>query len=42
MLMKKMSKKEIIILKVLKQKYPNEKFVIICADIEDQITDLKI
>ena len=26
---------------VLKQKYPNEKFVIICADIEDQITELK-
>ena len=27
--------------KVLKEKYPDEKFVIICADIEDQITDLK-
>ena len=27
--------------KVLKEKYPNEKFVVICADIEDQITDLK-
>ena len=26
---------------ILKQKYPNEKFVIICADIEDQITELK-
>ena len=26
---------------VLKQKYPNEKFVIICADIEDQITELR-
>ena len=26
---------------VLKQKYPNEKFVTICADIEDQITELK-
>ena len=26
---------------LLKQKYPNEKFVIICADIEDQITELK-
>ena len=25
-----------------KKKYPNEKFVIICADIEDQITDLKL
>ena len=28
--------------KILKEKYPNEKFVIICADIEDQITDLKL
>ena len=27
--------------KVLKEKYPNEKFVTICADIEDQITELK-
>ena len=27
--------------KTLKEKYPNEKFVIICADIEDQITELK-
>ena len=27
--------------KILKEKYPDEKFVIICADIEDQITDLK-
>ena len=27
--------------KILKEKYPNEKFVIICADIEDQITELK-
>ncbi len=27
--------------KSLKEKYPNEKFVIICADIEDQITELK-
>ena len=27
--------------KSLKDKYPNEKFVIICADIEDQITELK-
>ena len=27
--------------KVLKDKYPNEKFVTICADIEDQITELK-
>ena len=27
--------------KVLKEKHPNEKFVIICADIEDQITELK-
>ena len=26
---------------ILKEKYPKEKFVIICADIEDQITDLK-
>ena len=26
---------------VLKTRYPNEKFIIICADIEDQITDLK-
>ena len=26
---------------VLKEKYPDEKFVIICADIEDQITELK-
>ena len=25
----------------LSEKYPDEKFVIICADIEDQITDLK-
>ena len=27
--------------KILKQKYPNQKQIIICADIEDQITDLK-
>ena len=27
---------------LLKKKYSNEKFVIICADIEDQITDLKL
>ena len=27
---------------LLKKKYPSEKFVIICADIEDQITDLKL
>ena len=27
--------------KTLKEKYPNEKHIIICADIEDQITDLK-
>ena len=27
--------------KILKEKYPNEKFIIICADIEDQITELK-
>ena len=27
--------------KFLKEKYPEEKFVIICADIEDQITELK-
>ena len=26
---------------ILKKKYPNQKFVIICADIEDQIMDLK-
>ena len=26
---------------ILKKKYPNERFVIICADIEDQIIDLK-
>ena len=26
---------------VLKTRYPNEKLIIICADIEDQITDLK-
>ena len=26
---------------LIKKKYPNEKFIIICADIEDQITDLK-
>ena len=27
---------------ILKKKYPNQKFVIICADIEDQIMDLKL
>jgi hypothetical protein len=27
--------------KILKKKYPNQKFIIICADIEDQIMDLK-
>jgi hypothetical protein len=27
---------------ILKKKYPNQKFIIICADIEDQITDLKL
>ena len=27
---------------VLKKKYPNQKFIIICADIEDQIMDLKL
>ena len=26
---------------ILKKKYPNQKFIIICADIEDQIMDLK-
>ena len=27
---------------ILKKKYPNQKFIIICADIEDQIMDLKL
>ena len=27
--------------KILKEKYPNQKHIVICADIEDQITDLK-
>ena len=27
--------------KLLQQKYPNEKIIVICADIEDQITELK-
>ena len=27
--------------KILKEKYPEQKHIIICADIEDQITDLK-
>ncbi len=27
--------------KILKEKYPNQKQIVICADIEDQITDLK-
>ena len=26
---------------ILKEKYPNQKHIVICADIEDQITDLK-
>ena len=37
----KMSKQGNNYTEVLKQKYPNEKFIIICADIEDQITELK-
>ncbi len=28
--------------KILRDKYPEEKFVVICADIEDQITELKL
>ena len=27
--------------KLLKEKYPNQKFIYICADIESQIIDLK-
>ena len=27
---------------ILKKKYPNQKFIIICEDIEDQIMDLKL
>ena len=42
MLMKKIYLKEINILKQIKNKYPNEKIINICADIEDQLSGLEI
>ena len=38
--MKKIYQKVITILKKLKKKYPNEKIISICADIEDQLAGL--